>query len=487
MNYQVTKNKVLTSLVWKFMERGGTQTVQIIVTITLARLLLPEEFGLIALISIFISLASIFVQSGFTTSLIQKKVIDELDFSSILLFSLFVAAILYFLLFFTAPLLSVFFLQPNLTPIIRILSITLFLCAVNSVLNAVIARKMEYKKLFVGSLIANSISGVIGIFLAFHNFGVWALVWQQLSNQFINTIFLWFSLKWRPHFKFSFARIVSHLSFGWKLLASTLLDTLYYNLIGVLITKIFSPTLLGYYNKGSLFPEIIVNNFNGSIQSIMLPTLASYQDDKSRMKMIVRRAIMTSSYITFPMMAGLAVIAESLVKVILTDRWVPAVPFLQIFCAICALKPIHTANLQLINAIGRSDIILKLEVIKSIIGIIILIITIPYGIQTLVLGNFLNGLIFCIIYAFPNIKFVNYSLLEQLKDILPSFVLSVVMGFIVYQIKWFEWPLVLTLVIQIFFGAILYIGMSLIFKLESFTYILSSIKEIFNNKRLIMK
>ncbi|TSI11327.1 lipopolysaccharide biosynthesis protein [Lysinibacillus sp. BW-2-10] len=487
MNYQVTKDKVLTSLIWKFMERGGTQIVQIIVTITLARLLLPEEFGLIALISIFISIASIFVQSGFTTSLIQKKVVDELDFSSIFIFSLFVATILYFLIFFTAPLLSIFFSQQSLTPIIRTLSITLFLCAVNSVLNAVIARKMQYKKLFLGSLIANSISGVIGIILAFNHFGVWALVWQQLSNQITITIFLWISLKWRLHFKFSFTKIISHLSFGWKLLVSTLLDTLYYNLIGVLITKIFSPTLLGYYNKGALFPEIIINNLNGSIQSIMLPTLASFQDDKLRMKTIVRRAIVTSSFIIFPMMVGLAVIAESLVELILTEKWLPAVPFLQIFCAICALKPIHTANLQLINAIGRSDIILKLEVIKSIIGIIIIALTIPYGVQSLVLGNFVNGVIFCFIYAFPNIKFVNYSLFEQLKDVLPSFVLSIIMGFIVYQIKWFEFPLILTLVIQIFCGAILYIGMSVIFKLECFTYILSTIKEMFKNKSLLMK
>jgi len=483
VSHEVTKSKVLSSLFWKLMERGGTQGIQFIVTIVLARILLPEEFGIVVLVTVFIAIAGVFVQSGFNTALIQKSKADEVDFSSVFYLSLVIASLIYITLFFTAPFVAGFFKESELVSVLRILSITLFFGAVNSIQIAVISRNMQFKKLFASSLGAVVISGIVGVLMAYAGFGVWALVGQQLTNQFIVTVILWFTVKWRPKLIFSMERIKILFSFGWKLLVSSLLDTLYTNLRSLFIGKMFSPAILGFYNRGEQFPNLIVSNINGSIQSVMLPTLASHQDNKQRVKEIVRRSIVTSSFIIFPMMVGLAVIAEPLVKIILTERWLPAVPFLQIFCASYALWPIHTANLQAINALGRSDIFLKLEIAKKILGLIILFISIPFGVHAIALGVLVVGIISTFINAYPNLKLIDYSYREQWKDIVPSILLSLAMGSVIYSFKWFEMTAILTLVIQIVVGSVVYIGLAMVFKIECYNYLVTTVKDIMRSKR----
>ncbi|MFW6015999.1 MAG: lipopolysaccharide biosynthesis protein, partial [bacterium] len=383
MKNEVNKSKVLSSLFWKFMERGGTQGIQFIIQLVLARLLLPEDYGLVALVTIFITIARVFVQSGFNTALIQKKDADEVDFSSVLYLSIFVAGILYIILFFTAPFIAEFYRNPQLISILRVLSITLFFGAFNSIQNAFVAKYMIFKKLFYSSLGSIFISGTLGIIAAYAGWGVWALVLQQLVNKISISIILWFTVEWRPVLAFSFKKVKGLFSFGSKLLVSSLLNTLYQDLRSLIIGRIYAPAMLGFYNRGKQFPSLIINNINGSIQSVMLPALSSHQDNRNRVKNMVRRSIVTSSYIVLPAMVGLAVVAEPLVKIILTDKWLPAVPFLQIFCVSSALMPIHTANLQAINALGRSDIFLKLEVIKKITGLIILLSSVPFGIYAI--------------------------------------------------------------------------------------------------------
>ena len=483
MQNQHTKSKVLSSLFWKLMERGGTQGIQFIVQIVLARLLLPEDYGMIALITIFITIANVFVQSGFNTALIQKKDADEVDFSSVFYLSLFVAGLLYIILFFTAPFIANFYEEPQLISVLRILALTLFFGAFNSIQNAIVARKMVFKKLFFSSLGAVVISGIVGIITAYAGFGVWALVFQQLLNQVSVTLILWFTVKWRPKLVFSFKSIKSLFSYGWKLLVAALLNTLYMDIRSLIIGKIYSPAMLGYYNRGEQFPKFIVTNINGSIQSVMLPALSSYQDDRVRVKNMVRRSIVTSSFIMFPAMVGLAVVAEPLVKIILTDKWLPAVPFLQIFCVSYALMPIHTANLQAINALGRSDIFLKLEIIKKVIGLVILIISIPYGIYAMAIGSVFSGLIGSFINAYPNKSLLNYSYIEQWSDIMPSLFISILMGIIVYFIKIFRMAALQTMVLQIVIGIIIYISLAKIFKIESFEYLTMTIKEMLKNKK----
>ncbi len=482
MSDDITKSKVIASLLWKFMERIGTQGIQFVVTIFLARLLLPEQFGLIVLVTIFTSIAGIFVQSGFSTALIQKKDADHVDFSSVFYLSLLASILLYIILFFTAPLIATFFEQPDFIIVLRVLSLTLFFGALNSVQTAIISRKMQFKKLFISSLGSTIVSGIVGITMAYTSFGIWSLVGQLLSNQIMTTIILWFIVKWRPQLTFSLYRIKSLLSFGWKLLASGLIDSLYSNLRSLLVGKMFSPATLGFYNRGEQFPNLIVSNIDGSIQSVMFPTLSKYQDNYVRVKEMVRRSIVSSSFIIFPMMVGLAVIAKPLVILLLTEKWLPVVPFLQIFCVSYALWPIHTANLQAMNALGRSDLFLKLEIIKKVLGLMILAISIPFGIYGIAWGGCIGSLLSSFINAYPNLKLINYSYKEQWKDIFPSLLLSLMMGAIVYTIHWFELTALITLIIQVLIGIAVYIGLAKIFNLECFNYLLMTLKEIFKSK-----
>jgi len=484
---EIGKTKIITSLLWKFIERIGTQGIQFIVMIILARFLLPEDFGLIVVVTIFISIATVITQSGFNTALIQAKKIDGIDLSSVFYLNLFIATILYITLFFLSPYIASFFEQPQLTLVLRILSISLFFGAFNSIQHTIIARGMQFKKLFVSSLSGTILSGIIGITMAYSNLGIWALVMQQLLFHFIMTVTLWYTVKWRPQLSFSMERLGRLFSFGWKLLLSSLIDTIYSNIKNLIIGKQFSTSTLGFYNRGEQFPSVIVNNINGSILAVIFPALSSQQDNVKRMKEMMRRAIVTSSFIVFPMMIGLAVIAEPLVKVLLTEKWLPAVPFLQIFCAIYALWPIHTANLQAINALGRSDIFLKLEIIKKLLGILILIITISHGVYAIAIGSIVSGIISSFLNAYPNIILLNYSIKEQFSDLCPSLLISLIMGGVIYTIHWLDLPDIMTIFVQVFFGVILYIGLAKLFRLECYAYLFMTIKELIGrNKRVVV-
>ncbi len=407
------KEKVLLGLGWKFLERGGSKGIQFVVSLVLARLLLPADFGLIAIISIFITIGNVFVQSGFNTALIQKQQVDEKDLSTVFYITLSVAVLIYLALFLTAPGIAAFFEVPMLNPVLRVLALILLLFPITSIQNAIVARRMEFKKLFFSSVVGIVGSGILGVGMAYQGFGVWSLVAQQLSNEFLIMAVLWFTVKWRPKVLFSWERFRTLFSFGWKLLFSSLLNVTYDNLYGFVIGKLFKPEMLGYYSRGQHFPNFIVSNIDGSIQSVLFPAFASQQSNRERLKQLVRRSIVTSSFVMFPMMVGLAACAEPLVKVLLTEKWLPAVPFLQFMCFSYILWPIHTANLQAINALGRSDIFLKLEIIKKVIGIVVLVFTIPHGIYVMVAVQPLNGLISSFINAYPNKRLLDYSVKQQ--------------------------------------------------------------------------
>lgn len=483
MSEGVNKSKILSSLIWKLLERSGTQGIQFIVQIVLARLLLPEDFGTIAIVTVFIALAQVFVQSGFNTALIQKKDVDNIDFSSIFYLNTVIVILLYFIIYVSAPIISNFYNDHSLVQLLRVLALILPFGAFNSIQNAYVSRNMMFKNLFFSSLGAILISGTVGIALAYAGFGVWALVVQQLVNQISITYILFFTVKWRPQLVFSIIRVKRLFSYGWKLLASQLLNVLYMDIRTLIIGKFYSSSMLGYYNRGQQFPKVIVTNLDGSIQSVMLPTLSAHQDNRKRVKDMVRRSIVTSSFLIFPMMIGLAVVAEPLVKIVLTDKWLPSVPFLQIFCISYALRPIHTANLQAINAMGRSDIFLKLEIIKKIIGLAILIVTLPFGVYAIALGMVFSGLIASFVNAYPNKQLLDYSYKEQWIDVVPSLLISVAMGAVVYMFNFLNISSVQILVLQISSGTIMYIGLSKIFKIESFNYLITTVKQLLNSKK----
>ena len=471
-----SKATIISSLIWKFLERIGIQGTQFVVSIVLARLLAPENFGLIAIVTIIISIANVFIQSGLGTALIQKKDADDLDFSSVFYASLSLATIIYTGIFFTTPLIAQFYNNDELIPIIRVLTLTLFIGVFSSIQYAYVARNMMFKKLFFRSMGSIIPSSIVGISLAFAGFGVWALVAQQLFSASLSVIILWFTVPWRPRLSFSFQRLGKLFSFGWKLLLSSILDTIYSQIQGIVIGKMFSPASLAFYDRGS---HIIVNNINNSIQAVMLPSLAAYQDDRPQVKKMMRRAIVTSSFLIIPMMAGLAAIAEPLVLVLLGEKWLPCVPFVRIFCFFYAFYPIHTSNLSAINALGRSDIFLKLEIIKKIYGLAILIGFIfyfrsPIGIAY---GAALSALIASFVNASPNKKLLNYSYFEQLKDIAPSILLTCLMTVVISSLTYLHLNNYITIILQITVGCIIYLGLAKILHFECLDYLIKTVAE----------
>ncbi|MBP2639400.1 MAG: lipopolysaccharide biosynthesis protein [Firmicutes bacterium] len=473
-----TKSKVLHGIFWKLMERGGTQALQFIIQIILARLLLPADYGVIALIAIFIAIASVFVHSGFNTALIQKKNADKLDFSSVFYLSLFVSILMYGFLYLSAPAIARFYDESQIIPVLRVLSITLFFGAVNSVQYAVVSREMKFKKVFFSSLGGMLFSGILGIGMAFMGFGVWALVAQHLVQQILITFILWFTVKWRPSSEFSLARLRNLFAFGGKLLCSSLLETVYHNIYGLVIGKFYNAEMLGYFTRGDQFPKLLMTNINSSISSVMLPALSAHQEDKNRVKAMVRRSIVTSSFVIFPLMAGLAVCAEPLVNLLLTEKWLPCVPFLQIMCLAYAFWPVHTANLQAINALGRSDIFLKLEIIKKCIGVAALLISVPFGIYVMVAFKPVTSVISTAINSYPNRKLLDYSFKEQWIDIMPSLLLSVVMGAAIYTVNYSGWNELTKLFVQVIAGIVIYTGLAYLLKLECFIYLLDTVKQL---------
>lgn len=464
------------------MERGGTQGVQFIVQIILARLLLPEDYGILAIVVIFINIAGIFVQSGLSTALIQKKDVDEKDYSSVFYLTLAIALLLYLMLFLFSPTIASFFSEDKLTRVIRVLSLILVLGSFSAVQNAVIAKNMQFKKLFYSSLGAIIISGAVGIFMARLGYGVWALVSQQLVNQLMIVIILLYTLSWKPTRFFSLERIKPLFSFGWKILISGLIDVIYRNISSLVIGKLYNVAMLGYYDKGRNIPNMVIANIDGSIQAVLFPAFAFYQDDKEKVKGMMRRAIRTSSFVIFPMMVGLASIAEPLVSVLLTDKWLPIVPFIQIFCIAYALWPIHTANLQVINAMGRSDIFLKLEIIKSLVGIGILIAAVPFGVYAIAMSSIVRGIISSFINAFPNRRLLGYGYLEQVKDVIPSLLLSLGMGIVVFAVAQLRLSSIITLIIQIPLGMVAYVFLAYVFKSECLEYLTTILKGAYNDK-----
>lgn len=482
MSSNINKQSVLSSLFWKLLERGGTQGVQFIVQLLLARLLSPEAFGVIAIVQVFIALANVFIQSGFSIALIQKKDTDELDYSSVFYFSLFIAGVLYVAIFFTAPTIAQFYSNDSLIMILRVLSLNLFSGSLNAVQNSYIAKTMQFRKQFLSSLISGLVSGTIGIILAFSGFGVWALVFQQLINQFTISLVLWFTVKWRPTLNFSFRRIKNLLSFGSNILVSSLLDTLYNNLRTLIIGRMYDADVLGYHDKGKSVPRVLTTSLNGTLQAVMLPTFSKYQDDRVRLKSIVRKSMMTSSFIVFPMMMGLAVTAEPIVTLVLTERWLPAVPFIQIYSLSMMFLPIHTANLQAINAIGRSDVFLKLEIFKKVLGLIILFVSLPFGVIAIAISEIISTIASAFINAFPNRKFLHYGYKEQISDLIPAFLLSIVMAIVVYLIGLLNIMIWVKLILQIITGALVYFGLAKLFNVEILDYLLLTTKEFMNNR-----
>lgn len=478
------KKSIGNALMWKLLERFGVQGSQFVLQLVLARLLDPDHYGVLSLMVIFTTLANVFIQNGFNTALIQNKDVTERDYSSVFWVTMAVAAVLYGGLFFAAPLIAKFYKMPDLVLPFRVLCLILFPGAFNSIQLAHVSRRMDFRKVFTSNLAGMLIAGVVGIILAVMGGGLWALIAQQLLNVTIACMVMWFTVRWRPRFICDLNRVRVLFAYGWKLLVSGLLDAVYQDLRSLVIGKKYDSSTLGHYNRGKQFPQFIINAVNTTVRSVMLPAISSEQQDKGKVKAMMRQSITLSSYLVFPVMAGLAGVATPLVALLLTDKWLPCVPYLQIYCFSFAFYPVHSCNLQAINAMGRSDVFLKLEIIKKLVGIPLLVGAVVFfqspvaiamtGIITAFTSSFIN--------AYPNKKLVGYSYLEQMKDVLPSLIASLLMFGSVWAIQLLGLGSLLTLVLQLVVGVGVYLGVSAVARLEPFMLLLQMLRSRFKKK-----
>mgnify|MGYP002533427683 CR=1 FL=1 len=478
------RNKVVTSnLIWRLLERFGAQGVTFIVSIVLARVLEPSVYGTVALITIITTILQVFVDSGLGTALIQKKDADSLDFSTVFYFNFLVCIVLYIGLFAFAPYIANFYNNMDLVPVIRVLGLILVISGFKNIQNAYVSKYLLFKLYFFATLGGTITAGIVGIWMVYHGYGIWALVVQNIVNQGFDTIILWVLVKWRPTKEFSISRLRNLFSYAWKLLLSSLLDTVWGQLRQLIIGKIYSTNDLAYYNKGNEFPNYTTLALNSSIDSVLLPVMSQAQDSIDEVRSMTRRAIKTSSFILWPMMMGLAGCSSSFICLVLTDKWLPCVPYLIIFCIVYAFYPIHTANLNAIKALGRSDLFLILEIIKKILNLLVILLTVQFGPFYMALGSIFVSVCSQIINSWPNRKLLNYKYQEQIMDIFPYIVMSVLMAGIVYSIELLNLPNLVTIGIQIPVGIIFYIGVSWILKIDSFVYCINILKKYVRRKQ----
>ena len=473
-----TKSKVISGFIWRYAERCGAQIVGFVVSVILARLLEPSVYGTIALVTVFIGILQVFMDSGLGESLVQKKNADDLDFSTVFYVNVLFCVAVYILLFLAAPFIAEFYKDPQLTPVIRVLGITMLISGVKGIQQSYVAKKMIFKRFFFATLGGTITAAVIGIWMAYNGFGVWALVAQTLINNFIDTTVLWVTVKWRPKKLFSFKRLKGLYSYGWKMLVSQLISKIYGDIRQLIIGKLYSASDLAFYNKAKSFPLLIINNINASIDSVLLPAMANEQDEREHVKNMMRRTMMTSIYIMAPLMMGLAFVSTPLIRLLLTEKWLPSAPFLAIFCITYMFYPVHTANLNAIKALGRSDIFLKLEILKIAIGTIVLVSVMWFGVMAMAYSLLFTTVTSQIINSWPNKKLLGYSYIQQLKDIVPSILLAAFMGVCVYFIQFIGLPDIITLAIQVPLGAAIYIAGSKLLKLEAFYYVWDTLKSM---------
>lgn len=467
----ISRKSVIASLLWKFLERCSVQVVSFVVTIVLARILCPEDYGLIALVMVFINISSVLVEGGLNTALIQKKNASQIDFSTIFYTSLSMALFLYLVLYWGAPFIAKFYGKEQLIPIVRLLGFSLFFYAINSVQKAYLIKNLLFKNLFFSGFGAVLLSGVLGVYMAKSGFGVWALVTQSVVSQIATTLVMWFTVKWRPTWEFSWDSFRQLFGFGSKILFTNFMISFFVNIRNLIIGKVYSAASLAYFDRGKQFPSLIIDNINSSIQSVLFPVLADQQNSKSSVKQIVRRSIKTSTYIIFPLVIGLAVSADPLVRFLLTDKWVGAIPFIQIFCMMYLLMPMQIANMEAIKALGHSGTSLKLETIKKIIELLILIITVPIGVYAIAWGLVVYNLFSIFINTYPNKKLLEYDLSSQIKDVIPALLVSLAMGIIIILFNQLEIASWMKFVADVIIGIVVYLFLSIVFKLDAFMYL----------------
>lgn len=470
------KQKTVKGVLWSSVERFSVQGIQFLVMIIMARLLTPKDYGLVGMVAIFIAVAQSLVDSGFSQALIRKQNRTETDNSTVFYFNIVVGILLYLILFAIAPWIAKFYDSPELTALMRVVCLSVVFNSFVVVQRALLTVNIDFKTQAKASLTAAIVSGVVGIGMAYSGFRYWSIVTQQLVNLGLNTLLLWLFARWRPRWIYSWDSFRELFTFGSKLMASGLLDVVYRNMYLLVIGKVFTASSLGYYTRASQFAEFPSSNLTSIMQRVTYPVLCQIQNDDERLALIYRRFLRVSAFLIFPLLVGLSAVAEPFILLLLKKQWLFASTLLQIICFGMMWYPIHAINLNLLQVKGRSDLFLKLEIIKKIIAVIILCITVPMGLIAMCVGQIFSSIICLIINTHYTGKLIQVGFLRQMQDLLPALVLSVTMWGVVYSTISFLTGSLLQLIIGIFVGVIYYIVLAFLFRFPELKELLSIIR-----------
>lgn len=472
------KRQVLGGMAWSIFDKMGSQGLNFIVGLILARLLVPAEYGIVALTSIFMAISSVLVDAGFGTALVQKKDADDLDYCTVMYSSIVIGFVIYVVLFAIAPFAAEFYRTPELTTILRVVALPFLWSGYNSVLNAYLYKRMMFRKFFYRNLFANIVSAIVGIWMAYGGFGVWALIAQSFTSNIIGMVTLQCYVPWHPKLMYSFDRAKSLVRFGASIAGASLIGTAFNELRGLLIGRLYTPTDLALFNKGGNFPKLIVNNIEGTIGAVLFPAMSQFGDDCEKVKQLARRSMRVGSYLMFFLMVTLIVTCEPLVRILYTDKWVGCVPYMQLVCLQLMIEMVSTENLQALKAVGEGGLILKLEIYKKPVFLIMAIVGAYISVYALALTLPLYVIYAGLVNMRPNQKVLGYTMKEQLLDLKPASLLAFVMFVIVYPINLLDMSDVLKVTCQVLMCVLVYFGLSYLFKVESYRYTLSTIKQL---------
>ena len=464
------KKIATTGFFWTFAQQFGNQAISFTVSLILARILLPAEFGLIGMVAIFIAIGNTLLNSGLTQSLIRSKELDQEDYSTVFYFNLLISLILYFIIYFLAPLIAEFYDQEILINILRLYCLTFVISAFGAVQLARLTKIMDFRTQTIIAIPASIVGGVTGIYMAYNDYGVWSLVWSSIITIAASTLQLWVYSQWSPALVFSFSKFKDHFNFGYKLTLSGLIDKIFNNLFLIVIGKFFSPAQVGFYTRAETMKQLPVTNISTALNKVTFPLFATIQDDDIRLKKIYKRLMKMVLFVIAPVLVLLAVLAEPTFRFLFTEKWLPAVPYFQILCATGILYPLHAYNLNILKVKGRSDLFLQLEIIKKTLIIVAIVIALQFGVMALLYGQVIVSLAAYFINTHYSGRFINYSALQQIKDIFPILLLSILTGIFIWIIDRFflidTWDISRILVGGLT-GLSLYTGLSLILKFES--------------------
>lgn len=478
----IDRKTVSSNIIWRFLERFGAYIVSFVISVVLARILDPSTYGVVALMTVIITFLDVFVTGGFANALIYDKKATEKDFNTILLFNVAFSISLYLVLFFVSPLIANYYDKPALVWLIRVAGISLLISGVKNLQYAFVAKRLEFKKFFFATIGGTIASGIVGIVLAVLGFGAWALVIQGVVNHFVDSFILWFVIKWRPKFEFSPKLLKKHFSFGLKILIYKVIYNISNSVRQLAIGKKYSDSDLAFYNRGKTYPNMIGQNITNSVNSVMYPVLAKTQDDKKRFNQIVKTSLKVNSFIMMPITIGFFCVAESFIYILLGAKWLPAVPYIQIFCVVMFFNSIEAIISNGPMALGKSTASMILGILECVINIGLLIAAIPFGVMMIGYSMIASSFINCVIY-FIYIKFLTgFKFTEYLKETYDTIVSTILMGVLVLSIANLPIPFYIIFVLQLVVGIGSYYLLNKFFRNDSLAYCLSLLKGIKKKK-----